>query len=251
MDQKKYFKRIGYNGDPSPTFEVLKELQKKHLFTVPFENLDIHYGNRIDLDIENIYDKIIHRNRGGFCYELNGLFYELLESIGFQATIVSARVYKKEEKDYTPEFDHLAIIVQLDKTDYLVDVGFGEFIFSPLNTEVNHLQHDLRETYRVDQYDRTHMQVSRQENSKWVPEYIFSLRERALQDFAGMCHYHQTSSESHFRQKKICSLPTDSGRITVTSDKVKIKQEGGIDEHELKNEEEFRAALWEYFRIVP
>lgn len=248
MDLAKYLQRIDYGGEVSPTLEVLKLLQKKHRFNVPFENLDIHYRNHIDLDIKKIYDKIVNRNRGGLCYELNGLFYELLKSIGFHAKLVSARVHKKEG-EYTPEFDHMAIIVRIDKTDFLADVGFGEFAFYPLKIETGNLQHDLRKTYRIEAYDETYLQVIRQDNRIWVPEYIFTLRGRELKEFEAMCNYHQTSSKSHFQQKKICSLPTRSGRTTVSSDKVKINQGGEIKEFQLTNEREFRAALWDHLQV--
>lgn len=248
MDQAKYLERIGYRGMLSPTLEVLKELQQKHLFNIPFENLDIHYGNRIDLESEKIYDKIINRNRGGFCYELNSLFYDLLISIGFNAKMVSARVHEKEDK-YSPEFDHMAIIVCIDETEYLVDVGFGEFTFSPIKIDIGAEQNDLREVYRIENYDERYFQVSKKDNDKWIPKYIFDPKGRELSEFEPRCNFHQTSSESHFQQKKVCSLPIPKGRLTVSSDKVKIKLGNEFEEHKLTSEEEFQDALWKHFKI--
>lgn len=248
MNQAKYLDRIGYKGELSISVEALKKLQQKHLFAIPFENLDIHYGNKIELDTEKLYNKIVTHNRGGFCYELNGLFCELLRSIGFKAQLVSARVHE-QEGSYSPEFDHLAIIVRVDETDYLVDVGFGEFIFGPLKMEAGIEQHDLRETYRIDSYNHTYQRVTKKESGEWVPEYIFDPQQRELVEFEPRCNFHQTDSNSHFQQKKVCSLPIEGGRKTISSDKVKIKRYGQTKERKLENEKEFLAALREHFQI--
>ena len=92
---------------------------------VPFENLDIIYGNSIVLKLERIYDKIVKRGRGGFCYELNGMFSWLLRELRYNISLVSARVIK-EDGSYGQEFDHLGIIVYIGDKKYLVDVGFGD-----------------------------------------------------------------------------------------------------------------------------
>ena len=76
MNRELYLKRIKFTGKAIPTMEVLAQLQKAHLLAVPFENIDIHTNRKIDLNVDNIYQKIVLNNRGGFCYELNGLFYE-------------------------------------------------------------------------------------------------------------------------------------------------------------------------------
>ena len=99
MNIQLYFERIKYEGLTDTTFEVLSKLQELHLMNVPFENLDIQ--NHIKIDLDNLFNKIVVRKRGGFCYELNGLFYQLLKEIGFAAKMVSARVYTNK-KNYNP-----------------------------------------------------------------------------------------------------------------------------------------------------
>ena len=134
MDINQYLRRINYTGTLDPTLGVLSQLQLRHLLSVPFENLDIH--NKIEIDLDNLYNKIVTLRRGGFCYELNGLFYELLTETGFAVKRVSARVYNST-KDYSPEYDHMAIIGSIENTNYLIDVGFGEFAFAPIPIELN------------------------------------------------------------------------------------------------------------------
>jgi N-hydroxyarylamine O-acetyltransferase len=110
-------------------------------------------------------------------------------------------------------------------------------------------QDDLRGTYRIDTYDEMYLRVSKKDIGEWAPEYIFDPQARALEEFEARCDFHQTSSESHFQHKKVCSRPIENGRLTVSSDKVKIKQGDEIEEQELESEEDFHAALWEHFRI--
>ena len=248
MNKEAYLNRLGYQGELQPTLEVLKDLQKAHLLNVPFENLDIHYGNYIALDIDRIYEKVVMNNRGGFCYELNGLFYELLVALGFKAKRISARVFDKK-KGYSKEYDHLAIIVEIDDQEYLTDVGFGEFTFGPLKIELDTIQKDDRGDFMIDKLDENWFRASKIINKVVTPEYIFKNLDREFREFSEMCQYHQTSSESHFTQKRLISLPTENGRITITGDRLKIKEGEDITETELKDEEAFNRELWNYFNV--
>lgn len=214
---------------------------------VPFENLDIHL--KVKIDLGNTFNKIVVKKRGGFCYELNGLFFELLKEIGFTVKMVSARAYDSN-KGYGPEFDHMAIIATIQDDKYLVDVGFGEFSFYPIKIEPDTDQPDPRGVFRIEPYDEAHLVVKKMKAAnEYIPEYIFSEKERELQDFAAMCEYHQTSPDSHFTQKRVCSLPTSDGRITLTGNILKISTKGSINEKELKNEKETSQVLASYFKI--
>ena len=251
MEISKYFERIEYRDDAVLTIDQLKDLQKEHLLRIPFENLDIHYKIPIELNIESIFEKVVIRRRGGFCYELNGLFHELLNSIGFEVKMISARVFDQERQIFSPEFDHLAIIVKVESTDYLVDVGFGEFAFSPLKIELNTIQIDERGSFRIEKYDDSYYKVTKQVSEEFVPEYMFTLKRRDLDEFRDMCNYHQRSPLSHFTQNKFCSLATEKGRVTVTGNKIKITEEDRVTEMPVESEEEFLLALEKYFQIRP
>ncbi len=248
MDTKQYLDRINYSGNLEPSLEVLGELQKNHLLNVPFENLDIHYGTPIELNIDSIYKKIIVNRRGGFCYELNGLFYELLIALGFDARRVSARVFKQKH-DYGAEYDHLAIIVNFDEKEFLSDVGFGELTFGPLEIKLNKLQKDKRGDFLIDMHDNEYFRVNKMENGVVVPEYIFKNMEREFEEFQGMCHYHQTNPKSHFTQKRLISIPTQNGRITITDDILKITKNDAVQEKTSNDEAAFEQWLWHYFKI--
>ena len=248
MNRQKYLDRIHFTGTPEPTLEVLQRLQKLHLLNIPFENLDIHYGPGIQLDTESIFKKVVENNRGGFCYELNELYLQLLRSIGFVTRRVSARVWDSV-KGYGQEYDHLVIIVTIEEREYLTDVGFGEFAFGPLRLEMNKIQHDERGDFVFDQYDEEYIRVSKIENGERVPQYIFRNIEREYSEYEGMCNYHQTSPDSHFTRKKLISLPTENGRITLTSHKLRIKEGDHMKDKLIRNDEQFEDELWRHFKI--
>ena len=111
MDVSLYTRRIEYEGSLEPSFATLRALHLAHLRTVPFENLDIHLGRPIRLDRAALFDKIVKRRRGGFCYELNGLFASLLQRLGFIVTLLSASD-AHANGTFGPEFDHLTLGVQ-------------------------------------------------------------------------------------------------------------------------------------------
>ncbi|MDC8003528.1 arylamine N-acetyltransferase [Aureisphaera galaxeae] len=247
MNIENYVKRFNYEGDIAPTLDVLTHLQETHLLNVPFENLDIHYKTPILLDLDRIYRKIVERRRGGFCYELNGLFYRLLRAIGFEAKMISARVYSDKKEDFGAEYDHLAIIVTIDEIEYLVDVGFGEFAFRPLKFEMNKVQSDSRGDFIFENHENGYIKVSKITGETKSAEYIFTKQERSFQEFGGMCHYQQTSPDSHFTQKKLITRPTPKGRITLSGTILKITEDGVTMKEQTFDETEFGMYLREWF----
>jgi N-hydroxyarylamine O-acetyltransferase len=243
-----YLDRIAYTGSLTRTADVLRNLHRAHLFSVPFENLDIALGRKIVCDEDAFIRKIVERRRGGFCYELNGAFAGLLRAIGFQVTLLSARVPHEGGGD-SPEFDHLTLRIDLDEA-WLADVGFGDSFLEPLGLRSGGEQsHDGRAYRVVDCGDSMRMERAEREGV-WKRQYAFTLAPRSLNDFAAMCHYHQTSAESPFTRKSVCSRATADGRITVADGKLILTRNGIRDERLLASDEEWRAALKEYFEIA-
>ncbi len=130
MDAAAYLQRINYDGPLAPSAETLRQLHLAHLLSVPFENLSIHRHEPIVLNDDALFEKIVRRRRGGFCYELNGVFAALLRSLGFNVTMLSAEV-ANNEGEFGEPFDHMTLMVTLDER-WLADVGFGDSFREPL-----------------------------------------------------------------------------------------------------------------------
>jgi N-hydroxyarylamine O-acetyltransferase len=219
-----------------------------HLLTVPFENLSIHYGEPIVLKEEALFDKVVRRRRGGFCYELNGLFAALLRTLGFKVAMLSAGVMNAAG-EVSPEFDHMTLLVQL-KEGRLADVGFGDLFSEPLLLEQCAEQVQGQHAYRLDSQGDRFILMRRDSQGFWSGQYRFGLKPYTYADFAARCHYHQTAPESHFKQGRICTRLTPDGRITLSERRLIVTAAGHRHERELPNETEYAEALREHFGIV-
>lgn len=245
-----YLDRIGYRGPLSPTAETLRALQVAHLQTVPFENLSIHAGQPILLDDESLFEKVVVRRRGGFCYELNGLFAALLRALGFQVAMISAGA-AKPDGTFGPEFDHMALVVELEER-WLADVGFGDSFREPLRLDERSEQPEGERSFRIDEADGGRLLLLRRNGpgEPWQPQFRFSLQPYEYPDYAGMCRFHQTSPESHFTRRTVCSLATPDGRVTLSGMRLITTRGRGRQERVVASEEERVALLREMFGVV-
>jgi len=246
MNANAYLQRIGYAGTREPSIELLRQLHRLHMLAVPFENLDIPLGRPITLSLPSFYDKIVRRHRGGFCYELNGLFGWLLEQLGFTVTIHSGRVFENGKSG--PEFDHLVLLVRLEEL-WIADVGFGDSFLEPLRLDGGAEEEQQGVSYRVTQSWPDKVVQRRRPAGDWERQYAFSLAPRRLEEFCGMCSYQQTSSESIFTRKSVCSLATPNGRITLANGRFVVTAAGQREERKVSTEEEYRALLKTHFGI--
>jgi N-hydroxyarylamine O-acetyltransferase len=247
MDSDRYLERINYGGPTDPTLDTLCALHLAHMRTVPFENLDIRRGKRIVLDEARLFDKIVTRRRGGFCYELNGLFAGLLRALGYQVDMLAARVPRADGSLGIP-FDHLTLRVELDEP-WLVDVGFGDSFSEPLRLAEGVEQTQDKATYRIME-DGTGRLLQREEDGAWMPQYQFGLESYRLSDFAGGCEYHQTSPDSPFTRRRVCTMAIPGGRVTLSDMKLIVRQGTDRTERLLTNENEYTAALRDHFKMV-
>ena len=244
-----YLKRIHFSGVVNTNLETLKALHRQQLNHIPFENLNIWNKQEIILDINHLENKIINKRRGGFCYELNGLFYELLKQIGFDAKMISARVYNLAG-ELGEEFDHMAIVVQLEKP-YLVDVGFGASFHEPLLLETGTIQKDVNHYFKIEEYDEGYLCLYWSEDGvNFTKKYLFTLDRKELSDFTPMCNYHQSSPESIFTQKMICTKARKNGRITLSDHKLITTIGNTKHEKLIMDEDELNKILEEKFDIA-
>lgn len=251
MDVSRYLQRLNYTGPTAPTADTLRKLQLAHLQTVPFENLSIHSGEPIVLAEERLFEKIVERHRGGFCYELNGLFAGLLKALGFEVVMLSAQV-ANDQGDFGPDFDHMTLLVtttDAPKQRWLADVGFGDSFNEPLRLDVRDAQQQGSRSYRIDETGK-HLLLSQRENGgEWRPQYRFTVAPHEFADYEAMCRYHQTSPESHFTKARVCTRLTPEGRITLSAMRLITTQNGVREELTLSDENAYEQLLRDRFGI--
>lgn len=248
-----YLSRLDYTGPLAPNAETLRGLHRAHLYCVPFENLDIHLGRVIRLDREALFEKIVTRRRGGFCFELNGLFAWLLESLGFQVDLLSA-ASANDDGTFLADFEHMALRVICPDNPgqaWLADVGWGNGFLEPLRLEPGLLQRQSERVYRLEPQEERLIFAEQQESGRWLWHYRFSLQPHSLEEFDEMCAYMQSSPDSLFTQKRLCTRFTPDGRITLSNLKlITTTEAGGLrEERMLSGEEEARVVLKDLFGI--
>ncbi len=220
MDQ--YLKRIAFPEDHITEPErSLKDLHYQHLVNVPFEDLSIHHRQPIELDAEKLHKKVVIRNRGGFCYELNFMFYHLLRSLGYRVHMISARIFD-EQGIPGPEYDHMALLAELDDL-WLCDVGFGDLFLIPLRMKCNEPVFDGRKWYMIKPAGDEYLLLESKDKKHFEKKYLFTIRARDIEDFHEQCLWKQNHPDSYFVKNKICTIPTSEGRKTIFNDKLIIK----------------------------
>jgi N-hydroxyarylamine O-acetyltransferase len=241
-----YLDRIGAEPPAAINAETLRDLHRAHQLTVPFENLSIHLSERISLAADDLIDKIVRRRRGGFCYELNGMFALLLEALGAGVTRVAARVHG--DGGFGPPFDHLALIVRPadGSGPWLADVGFGSHTVYPLHLDSRTDQDDPAGSFRIAEAPGGDIDVLKDGK----PQYRIETRERDLVDFVPTCWYQQSSPASHFTQGTICSRLTEHGRISVAGALLIETRDGNRTERTLDGPQALLAAYREHFGVV-
>lgn len=250
MQTGEYLKRISYSGSLEPTPETLRNLQVAHLLTVPFENLSIHSGEPIVLEVNSLFTKIVERRRGGFCYEANGLFASLLRALGFEVSMLAAGV-AKSDGGFGPRFDHMTLLVTLSDR-WLVDVGFGDSFLEPLLLDSRKEQVQGNRAFRIVDDNDHLILMRRNQGGDWEPQYRFTLQPYTFADYEEMCHFHQTSPDSHFTKGRICSRATEDGRVSLSEMRLITTTGPELlrEERTLADQEEYKRVLRDQFGIV-
>ena len=220
-----YLDRIGLPYPDRPDAQYLRRLHSRHLHTVPFENLSIHLGEDVPLEEGALFDKIVTRRRGGYCYELNGLLADLLRSLGYTVSLLAVRVHGGD-KGFGPPFDHLALRVDLEEP-WLVDVGFGRHTEFPLRLDERGEQKDPGGVFRIEETPDGDLDVYRD----GTPEYRIEQRPRALADFTIGHGFQRFSPTSHFARSPFCTILTDTGMLTLAGRRL-ITTEGDVRREE-------------------
>ena len=248
-DSKKYLERIGIASVEKADKETLDRLILAHLRSVPFENLDVYDAHAdIPLGISDLYDKIVVRRRGGYCFELNAVFMALLESLGYECTSVAVRVVW--HADCFMPLSHRGTIVTIDGVRYFADVGFG----GPSPQGALMLDNGGEQTFGADVFV-----VDKSDEGTSISRLVNGARERTLLffetpvnpvDFLALNEYTSKNKDILFRRERLLNLLTETGVKTIGGNVLKVHSGGDTVEEVLDTEEKFRRALQEHFGVA-
>jgi N-hydroxyarylamine O-acetyltransferase len=247
--KKRYLERIGLPDGLQPDLATLNRLILAQLRSVPFENLDVFdVGTEISLEIESLYDKIVNRRRGGYCFELNALFMSLLKEIGYDCYPVMVRVVWTA-KGYTP-ISHRAGIVTINGVRYFVDVGFGgPAPSSALKLDDPGPQESGPNTFVFDKAPDGDFVICRLVDGNRDPLLKFSDRRCENVDFLGPNEYLSQNKKSGFKMMRMINLSREDGSVSINNNILRIHKNGQVTEAELDTEDKLRTALKEHFGL--
>ncbi len=249
MTTTKYLHRINYLESPSIDLSTLIKLHKCHVFKIPFENLDVQNKTGIKLEQNHLFKKVIENSRGGFCYELNYLFSILLMELGFNTKMISARIF--DEGALGPEFDHMALIINLNEKNWLADVGFGDLFTKPLEIDIEDAQFDGRNYFKIESQGEGDFLLSMSKNGvDYEKKYLFKTDGKAIEDFSEQCAFKQYSDLSYFVKNKVVTIPTENGRKTIFNSKYIFKDHATKTEFNIITEKEERHILKKEFKVI-
>ena len=252
METHLYLARIGYAKAIRPDVQTLRGLHVAHMRNVPFENLNIRLKRPIHLSKEALWEKIVLQKRGGFCYELNGLFGWLLEQLGFEVTYLNARVYNRQGQ-LGIDFDHLALLVRIPNQPgrWLADVGFGDSFNEPLSFEEAGEQVQGLRSYRLEELPNGFVTWQKNYDGTWERHYFFDLQAHKFpEEYEVGCLYHQTSPQSSFTRGSIISRATPEGRVSLEDGRLILTKNGQRTERKIEKKEEYDRLLKEHFDVT-
>ncbi len=251
-----YLHRINYTGSIEPTVDVLRAIHRAHLLSIPYENLDIHLDGALSLDLDAIYDKLVMRKRGGWCYEMNGLLAWALREIGFDVTLLGGTVGRDHMGDLAQD-NHLVLLVQLvqlaqPSQRWIADVGFGNGILEPLLlVEGEYAQEGF--VFRLEPIPPR----SGREGSRWLFHnhqhggvgFDFTLQPRGMGDFAERCTWLQTAPKSGFVRVTVCHRWREDGIHSLRGAVLRHTQPSGVTERVIESEVDYHHALRDVFDL--
>ena len=215
MSVQAYLRRIGFRGKVTKTAETLFKLQRCHLTSVPYESLDIWRGRAEPLTYEAMYDKIVNRRRGGYCFELNGLFAWLLRQLGFEVEEYFGR-WLMDETLEIPARRHRVIKVTIGKRAFIADVGVGQRApLEPLELVPDKVLRSEGVDWRISRSDRLGFVQEAFLNGVWTKVYSFDCAPQEPIDFTYVHYFCVNAPSSFFRGNLIVYLPTANGRKSI------------------------------------
>jgi N-hydroxyarylamine O-acetyltransferase len=249
VDVKAYFSRIGFGGRPTADLATLAALHRLHPIAIPFENLSTLLREPVPLDIAALQDKLVARGRGGYCFEHNTLFGEVLRALGFEVVGLAARVVWNTRHAVGPR-THRVLRVRAGGEDYISDVGFGGLTLTgPLKLELDTEQETPHERFRLQRVG-DELELEARLVGTWRPMYRFDLQAQLPIDFEALNHFVATHPSSHFLTTLMAARRTADGRYALTNNELAVYHSAAKQERKLRSGAEIARVLAEEFRIA-
>lgn len=242
-----YLERIGYHGSLTPSPAALIALQRQHVYSIPFENLDLLKPSFTpNLDRDYLFDKLITRRRGGVCYELNTSFYNLLTALGFSACQISGRSYLD-----SPITGHVFTLVHLKEGDYTADVGYGDNAVPPLRIDSDEVVSAYHTTSWLERENEDLVRLYQQRPGEEAAfQYQFSLTPREQADYMDTYRFTSAPGNTFFSERHICCRYTPEGKITLRRAVLTVEKNNHVVESRpIAPGEETERCLKEYFDL--
>jgi len=236
-----YLSRIGYEGEVRSDVATLTQLMQNQLRSIPFENTEVQAGRIPSLVPEDIVNKVLGRGRGGYCYEINGVFAMALTAIGFKWHFAGARPMTYAVR--RPK-THMVVIVRVDGRDYLCDTGFGGYALrAPMEIVEGETVQD-GDRFRMELIDGEYV-VSSLVQGEWQRQYGFSMQPQEWIEFSLANYFNATHPDTIFTQKKLAIMQTPNGRKILVDNELKLIEDGKLERLEV----DYERALREHFRL--
>jgi N-hydroxyarylamine O-acetyltransferase len=245
MELQAYLDRIGFTGRPAPDLATLARIQRGHLEHIPYENLDVQLRRPVTVDPRDAFAKLVTAGRGGWCYEMNGLFGWALERVGFRVMRMTGAVLRAQRGDVAIG-NHLALTVDLDQP-YLVDVGLGDGPSEPIPLREGR----YRQGWRTVRLERLEGEWWRFHNHELAFAGSFDFRRHPADWnlLARQCQWLQTDPDSRFVQNLVCLRHRPDGVTALVGRVLKTVDAGGSHDHILETPEAHAEALATQFDI--
>ena len=242
FDLQAYLSRIGLDAPPAATVEGLARVQRAHRHSIPFENLDVVLGRGISLDPGAVFDKLVRRKRGGYCFEQNGLLQDALRALGFSVRSLLGRVWLGAGHDRIPPVTHQLELVEIDGRDWIADAGFGGCFCPPMplangniETGPDGAQHRLRSDARVgwmlERLGPSATTDGRGKGEGWQAQYSFTLDPVHDSDRELSNHWASTRPGARFTSLVITSrILEDGGFLSLNGRELRTSRLVGASE---------------------
>lgn len=231
-----YLARIGFTDTPSTDAQCLAQLMRHQLFSIPFENIDVQIHHHVSLKPEDIVNKIVYSQRGGYCYEVNGVFCMALSAIGFKYQLCGARpMFYPTLRPKT----HVVVVVEIGDKKYVCDLGFGSFgLRGPLALdELNTCIQQDNDQFRLSKIDTDTYLVEANVDQEWKNQFSFDLYPLQWIDLTLPNYFNSTHPDTIFVQKLLVIKHNPSGRSIYLDNRLKRYLNGHIEISDVANSE--------------